>query len=120
MTLSAEDAKLLTLARTARSRAYPAGTAVVEGAAVRDTDGRSYAGATVGNADPALVTPALRAAVVAAASSGARRFEAAVLVTELGTLTAADLAVLAEFGPGVPVHVAAPDGTVTTTLVTPG
>ncbi len=106
-----EDSKLLTLARGARLRAYAPHTGTFEGAAVRDTDGRTYVAATVENRDPALTTSALRAAVVAAASSGARTFEAAVLVTA-GTVDADDLAVLAEFGSDVPVIVADPDGTV--------
>jgi cytidine deaminase len=106
-----EDAKLVTLARGARLRAYAPHTGDAEGAAVRDTDGRTYAGATVENRDPALSTSALRAALVAAASSGARAFEAAAVVTT-GTVAPQDLAVLEEFGSGVPVIVADPDGTV--------
>jgi cytidine deaminase len=106
-----EDAKLVTLARGARLRAYAPHTGDAEGAAVRDTDGRTYACSTVENRDPALSTSALRAALVAAASSGARAFEAAVVVTT-GTVAPQDLAVLEEFGSGVPVIVADPDGTV--------
>jgi cytidine deaminase len=109
MSLSDEDAKLVTLARGARLRAYAPHTGVTAGAAVRDTDGRTYAAATVENADPALTTSALRAALVAAASSGARSFEAAVVVSESDP-TDADLAVLREFGADVPLHVAGPDG----------
>ena len=41
-TLVAEDAKLVTLARAARAR-----IGAIEGAAVRDQDGRTYAAATV-------------------------------------------------------------------------
>ena len=41
--LTAEDAKLVTLARATRAR-----TGAAEGAAVRDLDGRTYAAATVG------------------------------------------------------------------------
>ena len=41
-TLAAEDAKIVTLARSARAR-----TGAAEGAAVRDTDGRTYAACTV-------------------------------------------------------------------------
>ena len=104
-----EDAKIVTLARGARLRAHTPHTRLAEGAAVRDTDGRTYAGATVENADPALTTTALRAAVAAAASSGARSFEAAALVTE-ALVSDADLAVLREFGPGTPLLVASPDG----------
>jgi cytidine deaminase len=104
-----EDAKILTLAKAARTRAHTPHTGISEGAAVRDTDGRTYAAATVENSDPGLTTSALRAAIVAAASSGARSFEAAAVVTE-GLVSDADLAVLREFGPGVPLLVAAPDG----------
>ena len=115
--LDPEDEKILTLARGARMRAHVPHTGVAEGAAVRDTDGRTYAAATVENADPALTTSALRAAVAAAASSGARAFEAAAVVTE--TLQSeADLAVLREFGVGVPVLLAGPDGELRTTVTT--
>ena len=113
--LSAEDTKIVTLARGAQLRAHAPHTGVAEGAAVRDTDGRTYAAATVENADPALTTSALRAAVCAAASSGIRTFEAAALVTS-ALVSSADLAVLREFGVGVPVHVAGPDGVVRETL----
>jgi cytidine deaminase len=109
--LDPEDAKIVTLARGARLRAHAPHTGVAEGAAVRDADGRTYAGATVENADPGLTTSALRAAVAAAASSGARSFEAAALVT--GALVSeADLAVLREFGVGVPLLLAGEDGAV--------
>jgi cytidine deaminase len=104
-----EDLKLVTLARGASLRAHVPHTGVVAGAAVRDIDGRTYAGATVENADPALTTSALRAAVVAAASSGARRFEAAAVVTA-AELDASDLGALSEFGSGVPVYVVDLDG----------
>lgn len=115
--MTPEDTKLVTLARAARGRAYsPYQPDAAEGAAVRDTDGRTYAAATVANADPALATSALRAAVAAAASSGARRFEAAAVVTTADRPSAADLAVLAEFGSPTPVIVAAPDGSVRCTV----
>jgi cytidine deaminase len=112
-----EDAKLVTLARGARLRAHAPHTASAEGAAVRDADGRTYAAATVENTDPSLTTTALRAAVAAAASSGARMFEAAVVVSE-SELRSEDLAVLREFGSGVPVLLTAPDGTLRTTATT--
>jgi hypothetical protein len=73
MSLDAEDAKLVTLARGAMGRAE-AGS----GAAVRDLDGRTYAGAPVTLA--ALTLTALQAAVAAAVCSGATGLEAAVLV----------------------------------------
>lgn len=101
----------MTLARGARLRAHAPHSGLSEGAAVRDVQGRTYAAATVENADPTLTTTALRAAVAAAASSGARAFEAAALVTQ-SLVSAADLAVLREFGVGTPLLVARPDGTV--------
>ncbi len=107
--LDPEDAKIVTLARGAQLRAHAPHTGHAEGAAVRDTDGRTYAAATVENADPALTTSALRAAVAAAASSGVRTFEAAAVVSS-APLADADLAVLREFGSGVPVLLAGPDG----------
>ena len=115
--IDAEDGKLLTLARGARLRAHAPHTTLAEGAAVRDSDGRTYAAATVENADPSLTTSALRGAVAAAASSGIRTFEAAVVVTE-GLVSSADLAVLREFGVGLPVLVAGADGVVRETLST--
>src|ERR1700754_4497088 len=71
--LDAEDAKLVVLARGAMGRAE-----ADSGAAVRDLDGRTYAGAPVTLA--ALRLTALQAAVAAAVSSGATGLEAAVLV----------------------------------------
>ncbi|MGB0437166.1 MAG: cytidine deaminase [Mycobacterium sp.] len=71
--LDPEDTKLVILARGAMARAEQA-----SGAAVRDADGRTYAGAPVALAT--LTVTALQAAVVAAVSSGAAGLEAAVLV----------------------------------------
>jgi hypothetical protein len=71
--LDAEDAKLVTLARGARGRAGSP-----EGAAVRDTDGRTYAAAAVDL--PSLQLTAAQAAVALAVSSGATALEAVVIV----------------------------------------
>lgn len=71
--VDAEDTKLVVLARGAMARAE-----ATSGAAVRDADGRTYAGSPVGLA--ALQLTALQAAIAAAVSSGARGLEAAVLV----------------------------------------
>lgn len=71
--LDAEDNKLVVLARGAMGRADAA-----SGAAVRDADGRTYAGAPV--TLNAMSLTALQAAVAAAVSSGATGLEAAVLV----------------------------------------
>ena len=115
--LDPEDAKIVTLAKAARMRAHAPYTGVAEGAAVRDSDGRTYAAATVENADPALTTSALRGAVCAAASSGARSFEAAAVVG--GSLVSeADVAVLREFGVGVPLLLADDTGAVHHSLST--
>ncbi|MBK5308251.1 MAG: cytidine deaminase [Frankiaceae bacterium] len=125
--LDHEDLKLVTLAGRALQRAHAPHTQQPEGAAVRDTDGRTYAAGTVENIDPALTTSALRGAVAAAASSGARSFEAAVVVVRdartfdeasVRHVRPADLAVLREFGAGVPVLLAGPDGVVHETVTT--
>ncbi|WP_245568539.1 cytidine deaminase [Nocardia concava] len=71
--LDAEDSKLAVLARGAMGRTGGNG-----GAAVRDTDGRTYAAGTVELSTLRLT--ALQAAVAAAISSGAEGFEAAVVV----------------------------------------
>ncbi len=71
--LDAEDNKLLVLARGAMGRTGGNG-----GAAVRDTDGRTYAAGEV--TLETLRLTALQAAVAAAISSGAAGFEAAVVV----------------------------------------
>lgn len=107
-----EDAKIVTLARTARGRGYPRPD---EGAAARDDTGRTYAAATVGHPDEALATSALRGALSAAVSSGARRFEAFALVADRPELADADRALLADLAPGVPVLLATPDGAVVAT-----
>lgn len=87
--LDPEDAKLITLAKGARAR-----TGAAEGAAVRDEDGRTYAAATVELR--ALRLTALQSAVAAAISSGARRLEAAAVVTAGGTVDADSRAAVAE------------------------
>jgi hypothetical protein len=69
-----EDEKLVTLAKSARAR-----TGNTEGAAVRDEIGRTYVAGPVKL--PALSLTALQAVVAAAASSGATKLEAAVVVT---------------------------------------
>jgi hypothetical protein len=88
--LDAEDAKLVTLARSARAR-----TRAAQGAAVRDTDGRTYVAATVDL--PTLSLTALQVAVAMAVSSGALGLEAAVILgdnpnDELGSAAVRDVA----------------------------
>src|SRR5512138_3496766 len=101
--LSAEDNKLVTLARSARAR-----VGAVEGAAVRDQDGRTYAAASV--TLPSLAVTALQLAVACAAAAGATRLEAAAVVTEASTLDGAGHAAVRDLGSEVPIHVAGPDG----------
>ena len=107
--LTAEDAKLVTLARSARAR-----IGAVEGAAVRDGDGRTYAGASI--ALPSLSLTALQYAVAAAAAAGASVLEAAAVVTEASTVDGPGLAAVRDLAAQAPVHLAAPDGTVLRTV----
>jgi hypothetical protein len=108
--LSAEDAKLVTLARGARGRVGAA-----EGAAVRDETGRTYSGATVSLSS--LAISALQLAVAQAAASGARGLEAAVVVRRGADIADSDLESVRDLGgAGVTVHVVAADGSVLATL----
>jgi cytidine deaminase len=107
--LQPEDQKLVTLARSARGR-----TGAPEGAAVRDTDGRTYLAATV--ALPSLQLSALQAAVAAAVSSGVEGLEAAAVVSGAGAVEVAGLAAVHDLTAGAPVHLAGPDGTLVTTV----
>jgi hypothetical protein len=77
--LDPEDAKLVTLARSARVRSVVGDGLAAEGAAVRDETGRTYVAATVVRGP--LRLPALHLAVASALASGAKSFEAAVVVT---------------------------------------
>ncbi len=108
--LSAEDAKLMTLARGARGRIGSA-----QGAALRDETGRTYAAADVRL--PSLSLGALDLAVATAVSSGSRGVEAAVIVGATPE-NPPDFAALRDLGgPGVPVHLAAPDGSILATVL---
>jgi hypothetical protein len=109
MELSAEDRKLVTLARATRAR-----TGAAEGAAVRDSDGRTYAAATVSL--PSLELSAVQVCVAMAVASGSRGLDAAVILGEATELSAPDEAVLRDFGgDGVVVHLCDPRGTVSGT-----
>jgi hypothetical protein len=106
-----EDVKIVGLARSTRAR-----TGAAEGACVRDTDGRTYAAATVDL--PSLSLSAVQVAVAMAVSSGAQGLEAVAVLGEAATARETDLAVVRDFaGPGVTVLVAAPDGSVGDSLV---
>lgn len=99
--LSPEDAKLVTLARATRARARAR-----EGAAVRDLDGRTYAGASIRLTH--LRLSALEVCIAMAVSSGSTGLEAAVVLTD-GDLV--DVQAASDFaGAGVPVLVGDPTG----------
>jgi hypothetical protein len=100
--LDPEDAKIITLARSARAR-----SGAPEGAAVRDTTGRTYAATTV--ALPSLQLSALQVAVAMAVASGADRLEAAAVVSPFPEIDAGSLAAAADLAAGA-ILLAAPDG----------
>ncbi len=106
--LSAEDAKLVTLARATRARAR-----ADEGAAVRDLDGRTYAAASVRLAH--LDLSALDVCVAMAVSSGSAGLEAAVVLAdgEPALDAVRDFA-----GAGVPVHLGDARGAIARSLAT--
>src|SRR4030081_2244562 len=103
--LDQEDAKIVTLARSARAR-----TGAAEGSAVRDTDGRTYAACTV--ALPSLRLTALQAAVAAAVASGAEGLEAAAVVTSAGAIDPASAQAVHDLSPTAHILRANPTGEV--------
>ncbi|MGC4932817.1 cytidine deaminase [Gordonia sp. DT30] len=105
--LGDEDQKLVVLARGARGRAQSP-----TGAAVRDGDGRTYAGADV--ATTTLTLSALQVALATALSSGANTFEAAVIVG--GAVDDPGRATLAEIGPDAVLVLTDTGGSVLTRL----
>jgi hypothetical protein len=102
--LEPEDAKLVTLARSARAR-----TGARQGAAVRDGDGRTYAASTV--TLPSLELTALQVAVAMAVSSGAPGLEAVVVLGE-NPEDAAGEAAARDVAADVTVFYAHPDGSI--------
>lgn len=105
MSQSAEDGKLLTLARSARAR-----TRAPSAAAVRDETGRTYVGVDV--ALPTLRLSALQLCVAQAVAGGSTGLEAAAVVTTVPD-TDPDLEAVADLGgPGIDVLVADPAGRV--------
>jgi hypothetical protein len=85
-----------------------------EGAAVRDSDGRTYAAPSVSL--PSLVVTALQLAVASAVAAGATRLEAAAVVTEASTLDGAGRDAVRDLAADAPIHVASPDGTLLGTV----
>lgn len=100
-----EDAKIITLARSARARSGSR-----SGAAVRDETGRTYAAVDVRFASFEL--SALQLAVAMAASSGAASLEAAAVVCAQGSLSGEELAAAWDLK-AAQVFLAAPDGSLT-------
>jgi hypothetical protein len=110
--LSAEDAKLVTLARATRVR-----TGAAEGAAVRDLDGRTYAAATVDL--PSLALSALQVCVAMAVASGAKGLEAGVVLGDEQAVRGADLDAVRDLaGSGVSLHHGNPAGALEGTVAT--
>ncbi len=106
MELSPEDAKLITLARSARAR-----SSAKHGAAVRDQDGRTYAASTVELRSLSL--DALDLAVAVAVSSGAKGIEAAALVGDRTPEPIVDGTAVRDLsGHGINIYVADLDGDV--------
>ncbi|GIG66471.1 cytidine deaminase [Phytomonospora endophytica] len=101
---TAEDNKLLILARGARGR-----IGAETGAAVRDGDGRTYAAASV--TLPGLELSGLQLAVANAVAAGAEELEAAVVVTA-GEVDEGGLSAVRHLSSAAPVYVADPDGTI--------
>lgn len=107
---SAEDDKLVTLARSARGR-----IGATSGAALRDTTGRTYSSAEVNHS--ALVLSAIQLITGQAIAAGATGIEALVVVADDVLVTSDDVAVITAFaGTGVPIHVVDNSGTLLRTL----
>jgi hypothetical protein len=100
-----EDIKIIGLARAARAR-----TNAAQGAAVRDSDGRTYAATNI--ALPSLTLSAVMVAVAMAVSSGAEGLEA-VALSGLEGPSDSDLAVARDLpGTGVVIWWIDPAGVV--------
>ncbi|MEO5653209.1 MAG: cytidine deaminase [Marmoricola sp.] len=109
--LQPEDHKLVVLARAAQAR-----TGGLEGAALRDLDGRTYAASTVDL--PALHVSAVGVVVAMAVTSGAGGAEAVVVLSK-APVDGGDLAALRDLaGEGVPVHRVDRTGTIMETTAT--
>jgi hypothetical protein len=107
-----EDKKIVTLARSTRAR-----TGAAQGACVRDTDGRTYAGASVEL--PSLKLSAVQVAVAMAVSSGAPGLEAVAVLGDPVGASDDDLAAVRDLaGEGVTVLLGSPDGSVHESLTT--
>jgi len=106
--LDPEDAKLILLARAARGR-----TGASEGAAVRDSDGRTYVAATV--TLPSLQLSALQAAVAAAVASGVTHLAAAAVVSATNAPDRGGVSAVRDLSNSAAVFLADFDGTLVST-----
>lgn len=97
MDMTAEDAELVRLARSARSQ-----NAATSGASVRDQDGGTHVATNIGL--PSLRMSSLQMAVALAVSSGATGLQAAAVVCDESDVDATVVRDLA--GPGVHVYIA--------------
>ena len=101
--------------RSSRWLARPrARIGAAEGAAVRDTDGRTYAAATVELAS--CGSPRCRRPWPRRCPAGAAGLEAAAVVTAAGSIDPASLSAVRDLAPAAPVLLADPAGTVRETL----
>ena len=105
--LAPEDAKLVTLARASRVRVN-----ALQGAAVRDGDGRTYTAASIDL--PSLQLSALQLAIAMAVSSGAPDVVAAAIVGDRPAhqLDAAGVSAVRDVSESAPILLAEADGTV--------
>ncbi len=113
---------LVAAARAVRDRAHAPYSRYKVAAALRAEDGRVFTGVNVENAAFPTSMCAERNALGAAVTSGATRFVAVAVVTELdgkgqpGSPCGACRQALSEFGLELDVHLAGPDGPAHATL----
>ena len=109
---SAEDDKLATLAKGARSRIQ-----ADSGAAVRDTTGRTYASANVAREN--LTLSAVQLAVGQAVASGAVGIEAVVVIGDSKQIDLQDIEIVRSVGGlGVPVYQVGTTGEIVSSQLT--
>jgi cytidine deaminase len=112
---------LLAAARRVRDHAYAPYSDFRVGAALRTTEGETFVGANIENASYGLSSCAERSAILAMASSGARRAEEIVVYTEAeppATPCGACRQILSEMAPGATVWLVNHRGDVVRTSVT--
>jgi cytidine deaminase len=103
--------ELVRAARAARRNAYARYSGYAVGAAVLGRNGRIYRGCNVENASYGLTVCAERSAFFQAVADGCRSFAALAVATEDGgPPCGACLQVAREFGPGLPILIAAARG----------